>query len=134
MSGNIYSIDINNDGTKTMVINGNAATNADYSITESDFQLSHSGRRSFLTTWIGIKLTVTRHGPYFGINYLDVKATVEPYWRHRVQGVCGTWNCDASDDFDCPSCQHENSLTRPDGSTCDSNTENTPILPGLAHT
>ena len=116
--------------TLTIAINTNAATNADYNINESDFQLTHSGRHSYLTTWIGVKLTVTRHGPYFGINYLDVRALVEPYWRNRVQGVCGSWNCDASDDFNCPNCQHSKSLTRPDGSNCDFNTQNTPLIAG----
>ena len=76
---NTYVIEIKNDGTKTMSVNDATATNADYTISNTDFKMSHRGRRSDLSTWNGIELTVTRQGLYFGMYLLSMKVTVEPY-------------------------------------------------------
>ena len=56
---------------------------------------------------------------------MTIKTHLQPFWQDRVQGVCGDFDCDKDNDFNCAESRHTESLTSPDGQICpaDGNTQ-----------
>ena len=96
-----YYIRLSSDGTATAELNGEAAQPLT-TTNNMDFQLRIEDKRMTLTTWFGVELL--QNGEHVE---LEVPRRYKSDTGDRTEGICGNFNCQASDDW-----------TEKDGTTC----------------
>ena len=96
-----YYIRLSSDGTATAELNGEAAQPLS-TTNNMDFQLRIEDKRMTLTTWFGVELL--QNGEHVE---LEVPRRYKSDTGDRTEGICGNFNCQASDDW-----------TEKDGTTC----------------